>query len=160
MVNVLSAIAWHESRSNPNAVNPQAMADGGHASGMFQHGLEFRRQYGEINGKEDNYANWKRQAANTAAALNEFYGQYHDLDKALVAYAWGKGNLEKAVDAATAAGQKADWHSFISNEAKGTLIHERQLMGLPTDLSVYIYNNTGGSAVVSASGLGAGTPSP
>jgi hypothetical protein len=75
----------------------------------------------------------------------EFKG---DIAKALAGYNWGEGNVENDI-----ARHGAQWRSYLPRETQGYLNKILPQLGgqQMAATRVYIYNNTGGSAIVQAS---------
>lgn len=137
---VMSKLMMAESGGNPRAVNKQSGA-----TGLFQLMPEYYKWRG-VNPFDP------VQEADAAGSL---FGTY---------YAKYKGDLEKAVAAwggmanpdALFAKFPKDWQSHLSQREirNGLAREEYRVTGDPRFL-IQINNNTGGSAVVSAAGLGA-----
>lgn len=137
---ILAKLAMAESSGNPNAVNKQSGA-----AGLFQ--------------LMPSYYKWRGidpldPVASTDAAASLFgtyYAKYHgDLEKAVAAWG-GMANPD-----ALFAKFPKDWQSHLSQREirNGLAREEYRVTGDPRFL-IQINNNTGGSAVVSAAGLGA-----
>lgn len=76
--------------------------------------------------------------------LNKYHG---DMQKALAAYDFGEGNLDKVIHA-----HPTDWLLYTPTETQGYV--KKQMTGQAPGVVININNNTGGSAIVSASQLG------
>jgi soluble lytic murein transglycosylase-like protein len=68
-----------------------------------------------------------------------------DLAEALAAYNWGPGNVDAAIRQ-----HGKDWLAYAPTETQNYVMKQG---GRANGVDVNIYNNTGGSAVVTASGL-------
>lgn len=78
-----------------------------------------------------------------------------DTRKALAAYNFGEGNLNKAIQKATKAERPADWLDYTPKETQGYVNNITKTMGQSNGgaVRIDIYNNTGGSAIVSTNQL-------
>lgn len=93
-----------ESAGNPNAIGPETRS--GTAKGLTQFTDETAKQYG-VN-QMDPVSSINGQAAYMGDLLKKYGGDY---EKALAAYNWGPGNLDKAI-----AARPDDWQSLLPSE--------------------------------------------
>lgn len=111
------------------------------AMGPFQIMPDTARQYG-LTGPWD----YDASRATAQQILGDYLREFHgDLRKAVAAYNWGPGHLERDIKS-----HGANWENFLPAETSGYL--KKVLGNRPAPGTVIkIENNTGGSAVISTS---------
>lgn len=145
---LLDRISYTESRGNRNAVSPKG------AMGEFQFMPGTWAQYGRGGDPFDPVASRRAAGDYMSDLVKQFSG---DMRKAVAAYNWGPGNVEKDVRE-----HGADWESHIPAETRNYLA--KVLGGSATPArdqvprarpELTINNNTGGSAILTGSQVAA-----
>lgn len=116
------------------------------AQGYYQFMPDTARQYGV------NPFDLRSSSEGAGHYLSDLYSQFHDRDKALAAYNWGPGNLQRDIDQ-----HGENWRMFLPEETKryidkidGFLAKQTAQASVPRVI-VEIHNSTGNSVVASAS---------
>lgn len=109
---LLSRIAWIESRFNPNAYNPSG------ATGIMQ---IVPSAHPGVNAKDPNAA-----IPYAGSFLKQLYNQFGSWEKAIAAYNWGPGNLQKDI-----AKNGANWKAGLPAETSNYLAQVNQVIDLP-----------------------------
>ncbi|WP_157661698.1 lytic transglycosylase domain-containing protein [Burkholderia ubonensis] len=134
---LLAAVEQIESRGNPRAVSPVG------ASGPFQIMPSVGKHYGL---SQDDLFDPRKSASVAAQELGMHLKKYvGDIGKALAAYNWGQGNLDKDI---AAHGDK--WRNFLPKETAGYL-NKAQAMGV--NVNVNVTAPAGSSTNVTAAAL-------
>lgn len=146
---LLSEIEWQESRRNPNAVGK--MTKYGTAKGSFQFMDGTAKEYGVANPFDRN-----QSAAGAAWKMSDLMTRYKgDISKALAAYNWGEGNLDK-FGMGNAPDETRNYvKSIMQRLEQGVAGGRNQAVRQSGSGSqtIRIENNTGGNAVVIGSQL-------
>lgn len=109
---LLERVAWQESRGNPKAVNKVSGA-----KGEFQFMDDTAAEYGLHGADVFDEKKSSKAASLKLAHLIKYYSG--DTDKAIAAYDWGEGHLDKAIARADKAG--VDWRQILPKETKDYL---------------------------------------
>ena len=110
---LLARIAWIESRFNPNAHNASG------ATGIMQ---IVPAAHPGVNASDPNEA-----IPYAAKYLKSLYNMFGSWDKAIVAYNWGQGNLQKAISAYG----NVNWKYHIPSESANYLAQVQAVIDLP-----------------------------
>lgn len=121
----LPASMWQTSgmiESGLNPATPDSVVKGVHYQGMWQMGPAMQAQYGVKDPMDP-----KQEANAYGRAMDDYLSLYRgDLAKAVAAYDWGAGNLDKDV-----AAHGADWQKFAPAETQSYI--KRMIAGVGTD---------------------------
>lgn len=146
---LLSEVEWEESRRNAGAIGK--MTKYGRAKGPFQFMDDTAREYGVDNPFDRNQA-----APGAAKKLSHLLDRYKgDLSKALAAYNWGEGNLDKFGMSKAPEETRNYVQSIMRQLEQGMAGGRNQAtrQSGTTPQTIRIENNTGGNAVVIGSQL-------
>lgn len=109
---LLTRMAWIESRFNPNAYNASG------ATGIMQ---IVPAAHPGVNAKDPNAA-----IPYAGQFLKSLYNQFGSWEKAIAAYNWGPGNLQKDI-----AKNGANWKAGLPAETANYLAQVNQVIDLP-----------------------------
>lgn len=146
---LLRAVYKQESSEGRSLIGP--MTKYGRALGPFQFIPQTAKEYG-LDDPMDTEKSADAASKKFARLLKYYNG---DQRKAIAAYNYGEGNLDRSIRKATEAGRPADWLQFTPTETQGYVGGVTKTMGAnPGNMvKIDINNNTGGSATVSVNQL-------
>ncbi|WP_430229725.1 lytic transglycosylase domain-containing protein [Paraburkholderia tropica] len=144
LTDVVAAQAMVESSGNPNAVGPATKS--GQAKGLLQFTDETARTLGLKNSFDP------VQSIDAAVRYdNQLLKRYGgDVRKALAAYNWGPGNLDKDI-----AKNGANWEQHLPAETRSYLNKIAALLSQKQKINVTVQNNTSARVAVQANAAAA-----